>query len=39
LHETTHLAALLGLATAWLIQSSIRPFRPSGRRTRLELAA
>jgi predicted anti-sigma-YlaC factor YlaD len=39
LHEATHLAALLGLATAWLIQSSIRPFRPSGRRTRLELAA
>jgi predicted anti-sigma-YlaC factor YlaD len=39
LHEATHLAALVGLATAWLIQSSLRPFRPSGRRTRFELAA
>src|SRR5262245_19685200 len=41
-HEATHIAALVGLAAAWLIESSYRPWRPlrsSRRHGHLEVAA
>jgi predicted anti-sigma-YlaC factor YlaD len=41
-HEASHLAAIVGLAAAWLIESSfrpMRPLRPSRRQGRLEVAA
>jgi predicted anti-sigma-YlaC factor YlaD len=40
-HEATHLAALVGLAAAWLIGASFRPrpLRPSRRHGRLEVVA